>query len=588
MPSPLLLDIIKILLFREGTIIKYLWPFIKPFKKQLILGPSFKLIEAIFELLLPLCMAKLIDQGIRQHHFPVILHQSLAILIFSLLGLIAVFICQYMASIASQGFGTALRETLFKKIQTLPMEAQQKLGISSLINRITVDTNQLQLAVAMLIRLVIRAPFLGIGSIFMAWMISPKLTLIFMTTLPLFFILLLLIMKKNLPAFSKVEHALDHFNASIIENIEGTLTIRSTNQTQQFSQTLCHNSQAIKQSSIKAGYIASMMTPLTTFMINTATALLLYMGGHLLGQHTLAVGDLVALVNYLSQMLMALIVISNLVVTFSKAGASAKRIIEILSVSTIDTPNVEYINDSLFQLDLNHIGYRYNGMENNQMNHLSLTIKEGEHLAITGPMGSGKTTLIRLILGELSPNEGTITLNQLPIQTLSKKAYQSIFTYVPQKVVLFKGTIRSNLKFANPNVSDEDMWKALETAQAHFVHQLPLGLDTPVEKMGTNFSGGQKQRLTIARALLKENAHFLVMDHCFSALDIQTEAKILDNLKRHYPRLTLINISQRPQSLKFCQKIAVLERGRLSALGDDTTLRMQNLFYKHLMEGSHE
>lgn len=564
--------------------IKQLYQYAKDYRREIIVGPIFKLMEAIFELLLPLCFATIINQGILKNEPAIIYKQSFYIFVFSILGLFCVSICQKMAAKASQGFGTNLREALFKKIQTFSPEQRQRFGSSSLMTRISNDTSQLQLALAMLIRLVIRAPFLSIGAIVMAWSMSPSLTLIFIATLPLFLITLLLIMKINLPFVNKLQRALEAFNQHVIENIQGTPIIRSLGKQRQFMTQLNDNAHDIEKVSIKTSFWTSLMSPMTTLIINVATVIILYLAAGHIHNHTLAIGNLVALINYLSQMLLALIVISNLIVTFSKAYSSGLRVTELLGATPKENINKKIEENVDNSIKLDRIDYRYANEKKDLFHQLSLSLLEHESVTITGEIGSGKSTLMQLLLGILQPTSGNIQWNNENILSHIKD-YQYYLSYVPQHNVLFEGTVEDNLRFANPHASLDDIHKALKAADAYdFVMEDELGLERSIMKEGKNLSGGQRQRLCIARALLKPNARFLMMDDPFASLDTKTERHILDALKRDYPHLTRIMISQRYQSIVSSQRIIVLEHGEIT--GDDTheQLLSYHPLYQSLME----
>lgn len=564
--------------------LKILYRYAQPYKKEMVVGPFFKLLEAIFELLLPLCFAHIIDAGILKNNRTVVFQQTALILLFSFIGLLCVSICQKMAAKASQGFGTQLRQALFQKIQQLPEDKRQAMGASRLMTLINNDTSQLQLALAMLIRLVIRAPFLSIGAIVMAWMISPTIACIFIATLPLFLLCIIGLMKANLPFAKKLQQQLEQFNQHIIENSQGTSIIRALGKQENFMTQLNQNAEALRQTSLKSSRITSLMTPLTTLIVNGATVLILYMARPLLHHHQLAVGDLVALINYLSQMLLALIVISNLMVTFSKAHASAIRVTEALGDTPCNKTEDKIIKNGDISIKFNCIDYRYTNEKEDLFHHLTCTFQQGESVTITGEIGSGKTTLLKLLLGILEPTKGTIECQGRQVTYPHPKAYQELFSYVPQHNVLFSGTVSDNLRFANPNTTEEDMIKALNAADAQFIFDHPEGLHAHLDQGGHNLSGGQRQRLCIARALLKENSRFLILDDAFSALDVKTEAHILNALEKEYPQLTRIIVSQRRQSILSSQRIIMLENGCISGDGTHEWLMDHHATYQTLME----
>lgn len=555
-------------------------PYAKSYTKQFILGPIFKLMEAICELCLPLLLAQLIDQGILTHHSSKIWQYTFWILILSFLGLGCVFICQYMASIASQGFGTQLRTALFKHIQHLPESERQSIGTESLITRLIGDVNQIQQAVAMLIRLVIRAPFLSIGSIIMAFHLNAKLAWIFIIILPAFSILLIFIMRQTVPIFKHVQSIMDKFNQIIEDNFSGIRVIHTFNQRQTMTNKGKKTSQDIAYWNEQAGKVASLLNPGTQLMINLGIVILVLLAKPLLQTNHLQAGVLVAMINYMSQMLLALIVIANLVVTFTKAYASLQRVHDVFELDEQEDRHA--VISHIESIHINHIDYRYSDNQNTLEN-IDLTINQSDTIGIIGATGSGKTTLMKLIAQILTPTIGTININH----TLSLNDVQNwhaLVHYVPQKAVLFKGTIRSNLLWQNSNATDADLKRALHMAGADFIWDLPEQLDTPVSLGGKNFSGGQRQRLTIARALVTL-PEILLLDDALSALDYQTEAHILEQLQT-IPNLTTIIVSQRYSSIKHAKHLIVLEEGKIAASGTPHTL--QHPFYLALVAQAKE
>lgn len=561
--------------------LKLILPYAKQYRKQFILGPLFKLCEAIFELLLPLYLAKLIDQGIIAHHSQSIIKNTIIIVLFSIIGLLCVLICQYFASIASQGFGTNLRNACFEKIQHLSQKQREQFGTHSLLTRLTSDINQLQQAAAMLIRLVIRAPFLSIGSIIMAFYMNMKLAWIFVAILPIFSTLLAYIMIRTVPLFKKVQNAIDKLTLSMTEILQGVRVIRAFNQQKQMAKRAKTISQQLASRYKKAGHISSLLNPGTTLIVNIGIVTLLIFGAISIHNKQLQVGELIALINYMTQMLLALIVVANLVVTFTKAIASGKRVAELLQQPTENSVAEKQLKQ-WETISFQKVSYRYNDDSDDAIHHISFDIKHGMTIGIIGPTGSGKTTLVQLLDQSIQPTEGHIKIDHIDCQQYNRYSIQRQLGVVPQKAVLLKGTIRSNLKFANPNASDDDCWEALKKAQIFdFVQQLPSQLDTHVERFGRNFSGGQCQRLTIARAFIRK-PQLLILDDSLSALDYQTDLKLRKELKK-YNQTTLI-VSQRIASIQSADYIIVMDNGIIKGSGTHDELLHHCPLYKELYQ----
>ncbi|TLG80974.1 ABC transporter ATP-binding protein [Vagococcus zengguangii] len=562
-----------------------LFPFTKRYKKEIILGPFFKLLEAIFELILPLYMAKLIDEGIRANDLGTVYHYALVMLGMTLAGLVCVMICQYYASIASQGFGTELRKALYKKINQFSYKQLDDYGADTLVTRMTNDINQLQNALAMLIRLVIRAPFLSIGSVVMAFYLHPKTALIFLITLPIFFLLLLVLMKKTVPLYKKAQAKTDELNRTLQENLMGIRVIRAFAQQSKQTQRVANNSDELAATSLSAIKISTLLNPLTTLIMNLAILFLLYFSGKEVHIGNLQQGEVVALVNYLMQMLLALIVVSNLVVIFTKAATSANRVTEILTLpneetaqmnhhttpSSLTQPNIQSEEQTL-AISVNQLSFSYPNQNGRTLIDISFEAQAKQTLGIIGATGSGKSSLINLLPRFYDWQEGTIELFNQNSQQLDLTTLRQNVRIVPQKSSLLAGTIRSNLQVGKPDASDTEIWEALAIAQAkEFVEQLPQQLDAPVSEKGDNFSGGQKQRLAIARGLIAKPA-LLVLDDSLSALDYKTDLLLRQALKQQLPDTTLLIISQRVHSIKQADHILVMADGRLVGQGTHAEL----------------
>lgn len=558
----------------------------KQYKKELILGPVFKLLEAVLELLLPLYMARLINQGIQGNNTQALFVTGGKMMLMSIIGLVCVLICQYYASIASQGFGTELRTATMTKIYTFSHKEIDTFGTATLITRVTNDVSQLQLALAMFIRLVIRAPFLSIGSLVMAYLIQPKLTLIFVFTLPVFSVILYLIMTRTSPIYLAVQQQIDQLNLTIQENLSGVRVIRAFSKQVSQEKEVADVSNSLARTYINVTSWSALLNPLTLLIMNASIMGILYFGGIQVNIGNLQAGDVFALITYMTQMLLALIVVSNLVIIFTKASVSASRIQEILDVEpSIMTESRQ--NSSPWEqpnlIQFSDVSFKYTQESGYALKNISFLLEKHHTLGITGPTGSGKSTLIQLIPKFYLPSKGNLLVNNTDITTLSTGELRKNIAIVPQKSQLFSGTIRSNLALGMSNVpSDEDCWAALSIAQCtDFVQQLPEQLDAPVLAGGNNFSGGQKQRLTIARALMRQ-PELLILDDSLSALDYKTDLAIRTALKETLTQTTLIIISQRLSSIQDADDILVLDEGSCVGLGQHQELLATSPVYYDL------
>lgn len=562
------------------------------YKKQLILGPFFKLLEAILELFLPLYMAKLIDQGIRQQDSEYTIKMGIYMLIMSVIGLICVMICQYYSSIASQGFGTELRKAVMKKINQFSHQEIDHFGSATLITRTTSDINQLQLALAMLIRLVIRAPFLSIGSIIMAFYIDVQMGIIFLLTIPIFSIILFFIMKKTVPLYKKVQQKIDHLNATISGNLSGVRVIRAFSKKEKEINHLGEVSDDLAIAYKNVTNLSALLSPSTIFIMNSAIIAILYFGGINVNLGHLQSGQVLALINYMTQMLLALVVVSNLVVIFTRAFASAERVNEILDL----TPQIETINhktmttpwDNKNLLAFDNVSFKYTENSGYVLKDLTFSLEKKQTLGIIGPTGSGKSTLIQLIPYFYLPTKGYIYVNEKDVTTYKTGNLREHIAIVPQKSALFSGTIRSNLLVGKPDATDAECFEALKWAQClDFVESLPEKLDAEVFAQGQNFSGGQKQRLSIARALIRK-PDLLIMDDCLSALDYQTDFLIRQALKENFKESTVIIISQRVSSVKEADALLVLDEGEQVGFGTHDSLLEQSIVYRQIVQSQSE
>jgi len=562
----------------------------KDYRKQIILGPVFKFLEAVFELILPLLMASLIDNGLKMNDRGVIIQMGIWMVVMSVVGLICAIICQYYASIASQGFGTELRNQLIKKINSFSHSELNHFGTDTLITRMTNDINQLQLALAMVIRLLIRAPFLSIGSVVMAFVIDWEIGLFFLAILPIFSIILYFIIKKTIPLYQKVQEKLDRLNETVSQNLSGVRVIRAFSRTKTEIDTFDEDTDELAKNYLRVSNISALLSPATTLIMNIGIICLLTVGGIKVNIGHLQQGQVLALINYMNQMLLALIVVSNLVVIFTRAEASGNRVKEVLEtdITLTDaedalTPNFQSENIVQFE----HVDFRYTEKSGLSLQDITFALKRNTVLGIIGPTGSGKTTLTQLIPRFYDVNAGSVAFDDVDVRSWKLDPLRSQISQVPQTAVLFTGTIRENLQWGKEDATDEKCWEALRIAQAEdFVRQLPKGLETKVMENGKNFSGGQKQRLTIARALIAK-PELLILDDSLSALDYQTDLNLRKALQTSLDT-TVIIISQRIRSIQEAHKILVMDQGKIVAQGKHEDLLKDSVEYREIVASQEE
>lgn len=564
-------------------IMKRLFPFLKPYRLQLTIGPFFKLSEAVLEILTPTLMALLIDNGINAHNWDYIIRMGIIMFVIATCGVGFAYICQYSASIASQGFGTDVRNAMFKKINSLSFSQMDKFGTPSLINRVTGDVNQLQSAVAMLIRLVIRAPFLCIGGLVMAMAIDLKLSIIFMVVIPLFILVLFLVMFKAVPLYKSVQHKLDKLTLVLRENLSGVRVIRAFAGVKREKERFNNKNTDYADTAIRVGKIAALTNPATTIIMNIAAIAVIYFGGIRVNTGHLSQGQVIAFINYITQILNAMIVVANLVVLYTKAYASALRVSEVLAVD----PDIKYGGETVSPksdnaVEFKNVSFTYKGSKVPAVDNINLNIKTGETLGIIGGTGSGKTTLVSLIPRFYDVTEGEIFINGVNVRNYDKKTLRDEIAIVQQRAALFSGTIADNMRMAKKDATDAQMRKAAQVAQAtEFIDRLENGFETYVSQGGNNLSGGQKQRLTIARALIK-NSPILILDDSASALDYATDANLRRAVKENTDSNTVIIVSQRVNSVKNADRIVVMDDGEIVGIGTHKELFENCEIYKEI------
>ncbi len=556
----------------------------KGYYKELVLGPTFKLAEAILELFIPVIMADIIDTGIKNGDINYIITRGLFMLLLGFIGMVFATICQYYAAVCAYGFGRSLRQNLYKHVFSLSQSEHAKLGTSTLITRISNDVTQVQNGINMAIRLAIRAPFLIIGSAVMAIRINFEIGIIFTVFIPVVLVIIYVIMRKSVPYFTQIQNKQDSVNQIVGENLSGARVIRafSKQKTEQKDFETAYDD--LTKLNITAGKISALLNPLLYALVNVAIVVILWLGGGYVNAGNLEQGELFALVNYMTQTLLALIALSVVVVICTKGIASGKRVIDILNikssmpeVSENDTPKT---TSEIAVFD--NVSFKYSGSSEDAVSNITFTIEKGQTIGIIGGTGCGKTTLTRLILRDYDTTNGNIYIDGIDIKNYTLKNLRNKIAIVPQYATLFSGTIRSNLQVAKINATDDEMWQALKTAQgADFVKAKKDKLDEVVQEGGKNLSGGQKQRLTIARALLAR-PELLILDDATSALDFATEAALRNALKQETADTTVIKISQRAAGIMYCDKIIVMDDGLLVGIDTHDNLVKNCEVYKEI------
>ncbi len=546
---------------------KQLLKYFKGYRTQSVLAPLFKCLEAIFELLVPLAVTAIIDTGIGEESSKTVFLMCGIMLALAVIGLVCAVCAQYFAAKSAVRFATKLRSELFAHIQKFSYSDTDKLGTSTLITRMTGDINSVQTGINMFLRLFMRSPFIVFGAMIMAFTINVRLALIFAVTIPLLAVVVFGIMLISIPIFKKSQAGLDSVLGKVRTNYNGTRVIRAFNKESDEIDEFDKRNDALTKIQIFAGRISALMNPLTYVIINFAIIVLIRSGAVSINSGDITQGELVALYNYMSQILVELIKLASLIITLNKAAASASRVSAVLNTEPEKkkTPhNATSGDDSIVRFE--NVSFGYSASGDNALSNISFIINSGETVGIIGGTGSGKTTLVNLLSGLYQPTGGEVFICGKNTALYDKNSLCDIFGIVPQKAQLFKGSIRSNLAWGKNDATDEEMWEALKLAQAEEFVREKKGLDTPVSQNGNNFSGGQKQRLTVARALLKKPS-ILIFDDSASALDYATEAKLrlaVSSLE-HSP--TLFIVSQRASSILHADKILVFDDGELVGIG---------------------
>lgn len=565
--------------------------YLKDYKKESILAPLFKLLEAFFELMVPLVMANIIDYGISNRNMGYIGKMGLLLLLLGVVGLASSITAQFFAAKAAVGFSTKLRQALFDHIEDLSFTDIDKAGTSTMITRMTSDVNQVQSGINMTLRLFLRSPIIVFGAMIMAFTIDVKCALIFVVAIPLLSIVVFGIILSTIPMYKKVQSRLDQVLGITRENLTGVRVIRAFHQEAKEEERFRENNEALSAMQIFVGKISACMNPVTYVIVNGAIIALIYTGAVQVNIGNLSQGEVVAIINYMNQILVELVKLANLIVTMTKALACADRVDSVFEIgadaayaekSVQNQKLADKVDKKAPFLNFKHVSLTYQGAGAPTLQDMNFTVNRGDTVGIIGGTGSGKTSLVNLIPGFYPATEGEILLEGRDIKTMSDEELRGRIGVVPQKAVLFKGTIRSNLQWGKPDATEEEMWKALELAQASEVVEGKDGkLDATVAQNGKNFSGGQRQRLTIARALVRES-EILILDDSASALDYATDAKLRAALRTLEDKTTTFIVSQRASTIRHADKIIVLDDGEIAGMGTHDELLKDCTVYQEI------
>lgn len=559
--------------------------FMKGYKIQLIFGPLFKLTEAVFELIVPIVMAFIIDNGVKQYNTAYVYKMGGVLVLLGITGLICALICQYFASVASQGTGTVLRNELFRHISGLSHREFDKFGTHTLVTRLTNDVNQIQLAVAMLIRLVIRAPFLVIGAVIMAVSIDSRLSLIIFAVAPIIAAVIYIIMNKLTPFYKLIQKKLDNIALITRENLSGARVIRAFSRQDKERERFTDAGNELADTAVRVGKLSALLNPLTSVIMNSGIILIIWFGGERVDTGQLTQGQLIAFINYMTQILLAMLVVADMVQIFTKAAASAARINEVfdLKPSISDTKTKIILDKTKPAVKFNNVSFTYE-KDKMVLTDINFSINHGETVGVIGGTGSGKSTLVNLIPRLYDVTFGNIEIYGIDCKDINIAQLRDIVKMVPQQASVLSGTIADNIRWGNESATDDEIWDALRIAQADmFVRDKSKGIETMIEQGGKNISGGQKQRLTIARAIVG-NPDILILDDSSSALDAATDYLLRKAIRENCNDTTVIMVSQRAGSLRHTDKIIVMDNGTITACGSHTTLYDTSQIYREICE----
>lgn len=566
---------------------KQILKYLKAYKKECICAPLFKLLEASFELIVPLVMAAIIDNGITASDKLYIWKMGGVLVLLAAVGLVSSVTAQYFAAKAAVGFSTKLRHILFEKIESLSFSKMDTVGTSTLITRMTSDINQVQSGVNLVLRLFLRSPFIVFGAMAMAFTVNVRAAMVFAVTIPLLSIVVFSVMAASLPLYKKVQSSLDTVLSHTRENLEGTRVIRAFNKQNDEIDSFNRDNELLTNMQQVVGRISALTNPLTFIIINIATIAVIVSGGKQVYAGILTQGEVVALVNYMSQILVELIKLANLIVQVTKAVACGNRIADVLSIpSKLPEKNPKLIGakDGAPEVEFDHVCMTYEGAADETLTDISFTVQKGQTIGIIGGTGSGKSSLVNLIPRFYDATKGTIRIQGNDINDYDAVQLRDKIGVVMQKAVLFAGTIADNLRWGKNDATEEEMWKALDIAQAtEVVKGKEGGLDYMIEQGGKNLSGGQKQRLTIARAVVKD-PDILILDDSASALDFATDASLRAALKGMHGDKTIFIVSQRTSSIQFADNIIVLDDGQMVGFGPHEELLKTCETYKEIYD----
>ncbi len=567
---------------------KRFWSRLKDYRKECILGPAFKLLEAVFELIVPLIIANLVDSGLRQQSYPVVYRSVLLLVLMAMLGLAASVTAQYFAARAAIGFSTGLRHDLFAHIQSLSYADLDHFGSSTLITRITGDINQVQTGINLGLRLLLRSPFVVFGALIMACFIDAGSALYFGGVILALFIIVFGIILGTMPLQKKVREGLDGVTGATRENLSGVRVIRAFVQEENQTERFIRLNRLLTKIQLHTGRLTAAMNPLTFLVLNAGIILLIHTGALKVGSGTLTQGQLIALYNYMGQILVELIKLANLIVTLTKSAACARRVNDILITESSQADGEALMPSEPAAVSFEDVSVRYSATGDPSLEHISFTAEPGQTIGIIGGTGSGKTTLVNLIPRFYDVSAGSVKIGGRDLREYRLSSLRKAIGIVPQHAVLFRGTIRSNLLWRDPEATEEDLKEALRIAQAsEIIGRKEAGLDEPVEQGGTNFSGGQRQRLTIARALTGRPA-VLILDDSSSALDYATDAALRRALQELSWKPVTFIVSQRTASVRFADRILVLDDGVCIGQGTHEELLESCDVYREIHEAQQE
>lgn len=546
---------------------KNLLKYMRRYRIEAILGPLFKLTEALFELFVPLVVADIIDKGIGLQDKSYIISRSILMAALGVIGFICALIAQYFAAKASVGVACDLRSALFKKINSFSYTDLDTVGTSTLITRLTGDINQVQTGVNLALRLLLRSPFIVFGAMVMAFTVDVKSALIFLASIPVLAVIVVAIMYATVPMYKKVQAKADKLTLNTRESLKGVRVIRAFRQESEEINKFEETNNSLTALQRLVGKISALMNPLTYIVVNTAVILIIYVGGHRVYNGTLTQGEIVALYNYMSQILVELVKLATMIMTVNKALASSSRVDAVLNHENFIEPlSANEKIKSTSAVEFKNVSFKYNGAGEESLTNINFTAEKGEKIGIIGATGSGKSTLVNLIPLFYGATSGTVLVNGKDIKTYTTEDLRRKIGVVLQKSVLFKGTVRDNLTLGGKVATDEELWSALKSAQAEETVLNKGGLNAEIEQNGRNLSGGQRQRLCIARALVG-NPEILILDDSASALDFKTEAELRKALSNLSQKPTVFTVSQRVSSIMNCDKIICLDDGEAVGIG---------------------